>query len=54
MTEDENNLNPQAASPTPASQQTQPSPVPPAPQAGRSRSAERLHALAGSAADFGL
>ena len=35
MTEDENNLNPQAASPTPASQQTQPSPVPPAPQAGQ-------------------
>ena len=35
MTEDENNLNPQAASPTPAPQQTQPSPVPPAPQAGQ-------------------
>ena len=35
MTEDENNLNPQAASPTPAPQQTQPSPVPPAPQVGQ-------------------
>ena len=35
MTEDENNLNPQAASPTPAPQQAQPSPVPPAPQAGQ-------------------
>lgn len=35
MTEDENNLNPQAASPTPAPQQTRPSPVPPAPQAGQ-------------------
>lgn len=35
MTEDENNLNPQAAPPTPAPQQTQPSPVPPAPQAGQ-------------------
>lgn len=35
MTEDENNPNPQAASPTPAPQQTQPSPVPPAPQVGQ-------------------
>lgn len=35
MTEDENNLNSQAASSTPAPQQTQPSPVPPAPQAGQ-------------------
>ena len=35
MTEDENKQNPQAASPTPAPQQTQPSPVSPASQAGQ-------------------